>query len=439
MGVDFSQSAGAGIGLDFGTTNSSLAVADADGGIQIAEFPTRGDPVSSFRSVLFFGREDSDAPVESASGPEAIERYLQLEGERRLMQSLKSFLASRLFKATNLFGRITTLEDLVGKILRDVRTRGDTRLPEGCPLVVGRPVRFAKSDGPEDDTFAVSRLNDALTRAGFAAAEFEFEPVAAAHHYEQQLDEDELVLIADFGGGTSDFCLLRVGPGLRGRARREDDILGTAGVALAGDAFDAKLVRHLVAPRLGKGQRHDSLFGRDLPVPLWIYADLERWHHLSFLRSRKTMGMLRDVRAGAANPEPIEALIHLVEADLGFALYRAVEKTKAELSQSTRSTLRFEAPPVLIEADVTRTEFDSWIAEELAKISECVERVLSETSTPTERVDRVFLTGGSAFVPAVRHLFEERFGADRIRGGEELVSVARGLALCARDRAAARR
>lgn len=427
--------AACGIGLDFGTTNSALAVADRDGDIRVAEFPTTREPVSSFRSVLFFGREDPDAPIESASGPDAIERYLQLEGERRLMQSLKSFLASRLFKATNLFGRVTSLEDLVSKILRDVRTRGGTPLPEGSPLVVGRPVRFAKSNGPEDDSFAVSRLHEALARAGFENAEFEFEPVAAAHHYEQQLTEDELVLIADFGGGTSDFCLLPVGPGLRGRARREGDILGTAGVALAGDAFDAKLVRHLVAPRLGKGLRHDSLFGRDLPVPLWIYADLERWHHLSFLRSKKTMGMLRDVRAGTADPKPIEALIHLVEADLGFALYRAVERTKVELSRAPRSTLRFEAPPVRIEAEVTREEFESWIEDELEKISECVDRVLSETGTSTERVDRVFLTGGSAFVPAVRRLFEVRFGADRIRGGQELVSVARGLALCARDRA----
>jgi hypothetical chaperone protein len=295
-------------------------------------------------------------------------------------------------------------------------------------------VRFAKSDGPDDDAFAVSRLKDALARAGFENAEFEFEPVAAAHHYEQQLSEDELVLIADFGGGTSDFCLLPVGPGLRGRARREGDILGTAGVALAGDAFDAKLVRHLVAPRLGKGLRHDSLFGRDLPVPLWIYADLERWHHLSFLRSRKTMGMLHEVRDGAANPEPIEALIHLVEEDLGFALYRAVERTKTELSRAPRSTLRFAAPPVLIEAEVTREEFESWIEDELTKISCCVDQLLRETRTPPEQVDRVFLTGGSAFVPAVRRLFEERFGPDRIRGGEELVSVARGLALCARDR-----
>lgn len=223
-----------GIGLDFGTTNSALAFAVRGEPATLAEFESVGGPTPSFRSVLFFGREDGQAGVETLAGPAAIERYLETDGEGRLMQSLKSFLASSLFQATSVFGRSTTLEELIGRLLQELagRTR-EQGVPVADVVVVGRPVRFAKAQSAEDDAFALQRLASALELAGFERVVFEFEPVAAAYHYEQSLDRDELVLIADFGGGTSDFCLLRVGPGVRGR-RRAEDILATEGVASAG-------------------------------------------------------------------------------------------------------------------------------------------------------------------------------------------------------------
>ena len=457
-----------GIGLDFGTTNSAVAISTvlpsssglsgspsssdsadqpdrpADGSITtlLAEFPTREGATPAFRSVLYFGRDDPDATVECRAGPQAIQRYLELEEERRLMQSLKSFLASRLFKATSVFGRSTTLEELVGRMLRPLREQaeelfsGSDAAKDGfasldAPVVVGRPVRFAKARNDDDDRFAVARLRNALLSAGWPPVQFEYEPVAAAYHYEQSLARDELVLIADFGGGTSDFCLLRVGPERRERGRTE--ILGTVGVALAGDAFDAKIVRQVVAPRLGKGSRHRTLWGSEIPVPKWIYSDLERWHHLSFLRSHKTLGLLYDVLKGSQEPEKIRALIHLIETDLGFQLYRAVERTKRELSTEPESWILFDHPPAEFEIRVTREEFEGWIAEELAAIEACVARLLSETGTAERDVDRVFMTGGSSFVPAVREIFETRFGAEKLRGGDELVSVASGLSLRALD------
>ncbi|MCZ6462931.1 MAG: Hsp70 family protein [Proteobacteria bacterium] len=426
-----------GIGLDFGTTNSALAMAGAEGSPRVATFAARDGETPFFRSVLYVGREDREDPLESAAGPLAIERYLANEGERRLMQSLQSILGSRLYTTTNLFGRTTTLEELIGRIARAVWSEGGgAECAQRAAVVVGRPVRFARAKGVEDDAFAVSRLESALSLAGIERFAFELEPVAAAYHYEQGLDRDELVLIADFGGGTSDFCVLRVGPGARGRARREEDVLGTDGVGIAGDAFDAKLVRHLIAPRLGRGTVHDTLFGRAIPVPGWIYADLERWHHLSFLRSPKTLALLHEIRQGASEPEQISALIHIVERDLGYALYRAIERTKTELSQQEESVFRFDDPPVSIEARVRRAEFEEWIADEVAEIAACVDRLLERTGE--SEVDRVFMTGGSSFVPAVRRIFEERFGPERLRSGAELTSVASGLALCARDRAGQR-
>jgi hypothetical chaperone protein len=337
------------------------------------------------------------------------------------------------------FGRAYTLEDLIGQIVNPLREQAEARMgPLEPPLVVGRPVRFANMDGPEDEARALSRLRAALWQAGFPDVTFEYEPVAAAHHYEQGLLDDELVLIADFGGGTSDFSLLRVGPGLRGRARRPEDIIGNAGVPVAGDVFDARIVRHVVAERLGRGSLRQVFMGKQVEMPNWIYRDLESWHHLSVLRSRKTMSFLREALEGALEPEKIEALIHIVDEDLGYVLYSAVQQTKLELSRADESCFLFEDPPVRIEEKIRRDEFETWIRDDLAAIADCVDGLLDETRTPASSVDRVFMTGGSAFVPAVRRIFVDRFGERRLTGGGELVSVASGLALRARDLAGAR-
>jgi len=419
-----------GVGLDFGTTNSALAVAEGAEAVRVAEFAAAAGPTPSFRSVLFFGRDDDRAPVEHAAGPRAIERYLEQIERRRLMQSLKSFLASRLFRATVVFGRTLTLEDLVAHIVTPLREEAERTLGKVAPpLVVGRPVRFANQDDPDDEARALSRLQAALWQSGFPEVRFELEPIAAAHHYEQALDADELVLIADFGGGTSDFCLLPVGPGVRDRPRTPEDVVGSAGVAVAGDSFDAKIVQHVVAGRLGRGSTRQVFLGREVPLPNWLFRDLERWHHLSFLRSRRTLGFLYEALEGAREPEKIEALIHVVEQDLGYPLYRAVQDAKTELSDREETVFRFCDGPVAIDSRITRGDFENWIAPELEQIAECVDGLLARTRTHPEQVDRVFMTGGSAFVPAVRRLFADRFGRERIRGGGELVSVASGLAL----------
>ena len=210
----------------------------------------------------------------------------------------------------------------------------------------------------EDDAFALSRLRAALEQAGFEDIVFEFEPVAAAYEFESQLDHDELILIADFGGGTSDFSLMQVGPSVRRRGHTAEDILGTDGVAIAGDTFDSKIVRHVVAPRLGQGSQYRSAFNKVLPVPAWLYTNLERWHYLSFLKSKKTMDMLAELRLQAFEPEKIAALIHVIEYDLGYHLYRAVEQTKIELSEQEMSALRFRDAALAIEQAVRRDEFD---------------------------------------------------------------------------------
>jgi hypothetical chaperone protein len=425
------------IGLDFGTTNSAVAVTMPDGRTVLATFEGDGHRTTTFRSVLYFDPEvkTPDRKPRAVAGPEAISSYLKADTRGRLMQSMKSHLASRLFRETYVFGEKYTLEDLIAMILRELRAAAEAQFGDlGASVVVGRPVHFSGAGSEEDDAFALSRLRAALELVGFEEIVFEFEPVAAAYEFESQLDHDELILIADFGGGTSDFSLMQVGPTVRRRGHAASDILGTEGVPIAGDAFDGKIVRFLIAPRLGRGSSYRSPFNKVLPVPSWLYTNLERWHHLSFLKSKKTMQILDELRLQAFEPDKIDALIHLIDQDLGYHLYRAVEHTKIELSEQDVSRFVFHDGALAIEEPVTRCQFEDWIADELQAIAACIDRLLERTGVSASDVGSVFMTGGSSFVPAVRRLFEERFGAARIRSGGELTSVARGLALRALDR-----
>ncbi len=419
------------IGIDFGTTNSSIALANGSGTVELARFSELGSPTNSYRSLLYMEqvKERGVNTLKSWSGPDGIERYLSADGNGRLMQSLKSFLSSRSLHGTEVFGRRHTLVSLIARMLRDLREKAEDQFGvEIRTAVVGRPVQFVGAESEGDTKYAEHRLREAFREAGYESVDFELEPVAAARYYESKLDRDELILIGDFGGGTSDFSLIRVGPTIRKRGRIASDLLGNAGIGLAGDAFDAKIVRHLVAPALGAESQMRSL-NKTLPVPGWVYSKLERWHYLSFLKARDTMEMLRGVQGHALEPEKIKALIHLVKEDLGFRLHRAVQGVKCELSHHPRARFKFSDGVVEIEATLERHVFESWIEPELGQIQTCVDSLLSRAGVRFEDVDAVFLTGGTSFVPAVRQIFESRFGTKKLRSGNEFTSVAHGLAL----------
>jgi hypothetical chaperone protein len=427
-------------GIDFGTTNSSIAVASGDAQTQLIAFPNGsaiGGPTTfSYRSVLYLDqvKEAGKARTHSWSGPAAIEHYLADEGKGRFIQSLKSHLSSRILTGTAIFGHHYTLETLISRILADLRIAAEGQL--GAPILtatVGRPVRFVGAESEEDDAFALERLRQAFLLAGYESVDFEMEPIAAAYAYGSTLDHDELILIGDFGGGTSDFSLLTVGPGIRSRGRRPGDLLGSQGLGLAGDAFDARIIRKLVSPALGADSMARSM-KKVLPaVPAWIYANLERWHYLSFLRTRQVTEILKSAHARALEPERIEALINLIEEDLGYQLHQAVQRVKVALSQDEQAEFSFRDGSMDLRIAVTRREFESWIADELIAIENCVASVFKTTGVDPREVDRVFLTGGTSFVPAVRRIFERRFGAERVRTGEAFTSVARGLALRAQE------
>ena len=418
------------VGLDFGTTNSALGAVGDDGKVSLARFSHRAGVSDTFRSILYFHPEQRDARGRLAptGGARAIDRYLEADGSGRLVQSLKSYLADRLFTSTNVFNKMHSLTELMTMLLIDIRGRAEEQMGAlGGRIVVGRPVHFTNADTEEDDAFAEGRLATSLRAAGWDDVQFEFEPVAAAYYYEQTLDHDELVLIADFGGGTSDFSLIEVGPTKRGAGRRK--ILGNDGVGIAGDALDSEILHHLVAPMLGMGTTYRSMFGVELPVPVWIYSKLRRWHHLSFLKTKKNIEMLTEILDQSDEPTKIAALLHILDYDLGYHLYRAVERAKLELSTRKETRFLFEDGPVKIDQAITREAFEGWIAPETASMATCVDRLLAKAGVAAKEVDQVFMTGGTSFVPAVRKIFDDRFGASRIRAGGEMISVATGLAL----------
>jgi len=421
------------VGFDFGTTNSAVALLDQKSGIQLASFPSLAGPLESVRSVLYLESIKTASGARKAhalTGSAAIEHYLQADEKGRLIQSLKSHLSSRSLTGTEVFGRRYKLEDLVARILGDLRKHAEKHFDRPISYaMVGRPVRFVGAETSDDDDYAVARLRVAFAAAGFERVEFEMEPVAAACAYEASIDHDELILIGDFGGGTSDFSLLRVGPNVRRRGRTPQDLLGNSGVGLAGDAFDARIVRKLVSPALGSNSEARSLDKLLPAVPAWIYANLERWHYLSFLRTNNVREILKSARIRALEPEKIAALIALIDEDLGYQLHQAVQQVKFELSRSDVAEFRFRDGSMDLRIPVTRREFESWIANDLQVIEESIDKLLKTSGIDPRSVDRVFLTGGSSFVPAVRRIFETRFGKDRIRGGNEFTSVAHGLAL----------
>ncbi|WP_034990920.1 Hsp70 family protein [Beijerinckia mobilis] len=424
------------VGIDFGTTNSVVAFAMADGRVESMSWEAAWSAVpnertATFRSAMMFWRENGK--VAHAAGPEAIARALTETGEQRFIQSIKTHLASRLFTETRLYGQRFTVEQLVSAFLNDLFQDGGLADEEQkqvrlLPAVGGRPVVFA-GERP-DETLAMERLQRAFGGAGFETIDFAYEPLGAAYWYGRGLDHAETILVADFGGGTSDFSVLRFAPE-NGRLKAEP--LAHSGVGVAGDTFDYRILDHVIAPRLGKGSLYRS-FDKRLPIPAYFHAAFAQWHQLSWLKSPQTLAELRKLQTAAEAPAALDDLITLIECDLGFELHRAVASLKAELSSMDKAIFSFKREGIAIEAEVARKDFETWIAPDIAALAEAMETALTQAQVKADAIDAVFLTGGTSYVPAVRGLFVERFGEKRVYIGDAFQSVASGLALLAADR-----
>lgn len=415
------------LGLDFGTTNTVAAIGRAGAAPEVVRIPYDGREIAAFRSVLTFREPDTAGePVEVEGGPAAAELFADDPVGVRFIQSFKTFAASRAFRDTDIYGKRWRFEDLMSALIRRLQAHAGARLePLPRRVVVGRPVTFAGAD--PDPALAEERYRAALARFGFEDLRFVYEPVGAAFFYARRIERAATVLVADFGGGTSDFSVVRFA---RDGDRLRAEPLGHAGVGVAGDAFDYRIIDQVVSPRLGKGASYAS-DGKVLPIPNRYYAAFARWNQLAILKHTRDFREIKALARQALAPERLEAFVELLEDDHGYRLYRAVSSAKEALSTSDAASFRFRAGRIAIDTTIARSDFETWIAPELLAIENALERALVDAGRPP--IDRVFLTGGSSLVPAVRRLFVERFGAERIESGGEFESIAAGLAVMGAD------
>ncbi len=414
------------LGLDFGTTNTVLALASGGSETQSMHFTSSVGETDTMRTALSFMKD----PVVGAqalkveAGQAAIRQFIDNPGDCRFLQSIKTFAASALFQGTLVFARRHTFDDLMEVFLRRLKAYAGEAWPgEVSRLVAGRPVQFAGAS-PNPD-LALERYNEALTRLGFPEIHYVYEPVAAAYYFAQTLKTDATVLVADFGGGTPDYSLIRFE---RQAGRLTATPIGHSGVGIAGDHFDSRMIEHLVAPEIGKGS-HFKSFDKVLEVPSGYYANFARWNQLSIFKTTREFTDLKSLVRSALEPEKLELFIDLVEHDEGYPLYQSISATKMALSGAEEAEFDFKPLGAAGRKMVKRADFEAWIAPDLARIEGALDEVLEKTNTTPDGIDKVFLTGGTSFVPAVRRIFTNRFDAGKIETGGELLSIAHGLAL----------
>jgi len=416
------------LGLDFGTTNSVAAIA-TDGDSRLVEFSGAKATGAVFRSALCFWHDEAvKGGLAHEAGPWAIAEYLDFPEGSRFIQSFKSVAASPVFEHASIFGKRLRFEELGQLFLeRMVAHAGGGLSDRPERIVVGRPVEYA---GSRPDEALARQRYDAMFAAFGAEIHYVYEPLGAAFSYASRLSEPATILVADFGGGTSDFSIVEVAaPGAARRCRS----LGSAGIGIAGDRFDYRIVDQLVLPMLGKGGLYRS-FDKELEIPRSYFADFADWSRLALMRNRRTMDELARLKKAAVAPDAIGRMIAVIEKELGYALYDAVGSLKRALSDEEQAHFRFESDDLVIDADVARTDFERWIAPDVARIEATLDKALTKAGTRPDAIDRVFLTGGSSLIPAIRAVFHRRFGEERIATGGELTSIAHGLALIAQER-----
>ncbi|ABK99753.1 Hsp70 family protein [Pelobacter propionicus] len=410
-------------GIDFGTTNSALSVY-RNGAVEMVALDGAGTAAALMRSVLYFNEEN-----EIFAGQEAIRQYVDDGAGGRFMQSIKTFLPNSSFDGTEVFGRRYAIEDLVAIILKRIKAQGENHVGRSVDSVVlGRPVLF--SSDPAKDSLAQRRLEKAARKAGFSRIWFQYEPVAAALTFEETLrsGEERVVFIGDFGGGTSDFSVIRVRGGDSGRSDRRGDVLSLGGVYIAGDSFDSQIMWDRVARHFGRYARYKTL-GKDewVSVPRSITHTLCQWHRIPLLRARATREHIRVIKGSTDDRRAIENLENIISDNYGFFLFQAIEKAKCELSGQERAMIRFSERDLCINEEIDRDGFEAINGENFQRIADCVDEVVSGSGLAPEQMDTVFLTGGTSRIPRIQSLFAQRFGKEKLEQRNAFTSVAHGL------------
>jgi len=406
-------------GMDFGTSNSTFAVAGGNAPPRL--LPLEGQSVT-LPSVIFFSFEDESAHF----GRAAVSEYVT-GADGRLMRSLKSVLGTSLFSdTTRIKRRAVSFAEILGTFIAEMRGRANAQLGQEIDTVVmGRPVRFVDDDDAADAE-AQGQLEAAARGQGFRHIEFQFEPIAAALDYEQQVTREELGLVIDIGGGTSDFSVIRVSPERARSTDRRADILSTAGVHVGGTDFDRLLSLRKVMPLLG--YRTETADGKR-PLPSAPYYDLATWHRINRLYNQKTLLELRSTEREAAHPELVKKMISVVSDRAGHRLAGRVEEAKIALTDHAETAFSFETHGAVIETTIARTDLTAALEDSVDRIGGTIRAALADAEVSADQIDTLILTGGSTQVPAISARIRELLPAARAVATDAFGSVGLGLAL----------
>ncbi len=416
------------LGIDFGTSNSSASI-NIDGEVKLVDVDRYSlSNKKVLRSIIYFDNEEKSFFV----GQRAIETYIENDAWGRYIQSIKSFLPDKSFSRTKIGGRYYSLDDLIAIILKEIKGAGERDAGQKIEnVVLGRPVFFSKD--PDIDKFAEKGLLSAARKAGFKSIPLQFEPIAAALDYESKLDrgDEKNVLVGDFGGGTSDFAIVKVTGGKqKERHDCKSNVLSIDGVYIGGDIFDSQIMWEKIAGYFGKDVRVKALMSDfTLGMPSPIMNKLRRWHLIPLLRTPRTRRSISEIKHQADRKDLVENLERLVDDNYGYMLFQSIEKAKCELSSKKETDIFFNGINLFINKHITRPEFEEIISRELKEIDDCVVSTIQKAGLSPKEIDIVSLTGGSSFIPCIKRIFEEKFGQDKINQTDAFTNVAYGLGL----------
>lgn len=409
-------------GIDFGTSNSTAAVHD---GALARLLPLEAGRLT-LPSAVFFNLDEDTMSFGRAALNEYLEGY-----EGRLMRSMKSLLGSGLMDTgTDVGGRHLAFRDLIGGFLAEIRKRAETAARCGFDqVVIGRPVYFVDDD-PEADQLAEDTLAQIVRGLGFRDVSFQFEPIAAAHAFEQTVERESLVLVVDIGGGTSDFSLVRLSPERRNATDRSADLLGTSGAHIGGTDFDKRLSLACVMPELGMG----GLLASGAILPNTTYFQLATWHTIHLAYPRAVLASLQDMRLDVVDTKRFDRLLRVVRERSGHRIAMRSEAAKIELSQALACALDLDVAEAGLAVTLTRPQFEAAIAAEIERVCAAAQRCLDHAGVRADTLDTLFFTGGSSAVPVLRDALSRRFPKARPVEGDLYGSVGCGLAVVARQR-----
>ena len=404
-------------GIDFGTSNSTAGWSRPG---ERALLPLEGDKLT-LPSVIFFHAEDDEVSY----GRAALADYLEGH-EGRLMRSLKSLLGSSMMDDfTEVAGRAVPFRTLLAQFIGELKRRAEASAGRDFTrAVLGRPVFFVDDD-PVADQRAQDTLEDIARQAGLRDIAFQYEPIAAAFDYESQISREELVLVVDIGGGTSDFTLIRVGPERAGRAERRDDILASGGVHIGGTDFDKSLSLASVMPMLGLG----SLLKTGRLMPSAPFFNLATWHTINQAYSRKSVAEINDLHREASDKPKLERLQSLVRERAGHWLAMQVESAKIALSNAPETQIDIGRIAPGEAVTLQRDVLDRAIGGQVLSVEQTVARLLKDAGVAVSAVDTVFFTGGSSGVPLLRQRVQALVPQARCVEGDLFGSIGAGLAL----------